>query len=169
MTPSAWVVRWLSLLPTGGSVLDVAAGGGRHTRVLADRGHRVTAVDRETAALEDLEGRAGVEVVTADLEAAPWPFAERRFDAVVVTNYLHRPLLPTLVSSVAPGGVLLYETFACGHERHGRPSNPAWLLRSGELLETVRGELRVIAYEDVELPRPACVQRIVAVRGSAPA
>jgi SAM-dependent methyltransferase len=169
MTPSAWVVRWLSLLPTGGSVLDVAAGGGRHTRVLADRGHRVTAVDRETAALEDLEGRAGVEVVTADLEAAPWPFAERRFDAVVVTNYLHRPLLPTLVSSVAPGGVLLYETFARGHERHGRPSNPAWLLRSGELLETVRGELRVIAYEDVELPRPACVQRIVAVRGSAPA
>jgi SAM-dependent methyltransferase len=169
MTPSAWVVRWLPLLPAGGSVLDVAAGGGRHARLLADRGHPVTAVDRDTTALEDLQDRVGVEVVAADLEAAPWPFADRRFDAIVVTNYLHRPLLPTLVSSVAAGGVLVYETFARGHERHGRPSNPAWLLRSGELLETVRGELRVLAYEEVELPRPACVQRIVAVRGSAPA
>jgi SAM-dependent methyltransferase len=167
MAPSAWVVRWLPLLPTGGSVLDVAAGGGRHTRLLADQGHPVTAVDRDTAALADLQGRAGVEVVTADLEAAPWPFVDRRFDAVVVTNYLHRPLLPTLVSSVATGGVLVYETFARGHERHGRPSNPAWLLRSGELLEAVRGELRVVAYEDVEVPRPACLQRIVAVRGPA--
>lgn len=102
-------------------------------------------------------------MVEADLEEEPWPFPERRFDAVVVTNYLHRSLMPTLVASVAPGGLLLYQTYARGHERYGRPTNPDWLLRPGELLEAVRGRFRVVAYEDLTTDQPARVQRIAAV------
>lgn len=171
---SAWVVRFASLVPAGGTVLDVAAGGGRHTRWFAARGVDVVAVDRDTSTLPDAgdppplghgdAGHGDVEVVEADLEDGPWPFDGRRFDAVVVTNYLHRPLLPLLVASVAPGGVLIYATYAVGHERYGRPSNPHWLLRPGDLLEAVRGELRVVAYEDLTTDRPARVQRIAAVR-----
>ena len=167
---SPWVVRFASLVPAGGTVLDVAAGGGRHTRWFVATGHPVVAIDRDTSALLDLpasaEARGGpdVEVVEADLEGGPWPLRGRTFDGVVVTNYLHRPLLPTLVASVAAGGVLLYETYARGHERYGRPTNPDWLLRPGELLETVRGELTVVAYEDLTTDRPARVQRIAAVR-----
>lgn len=147
----------------------MAAGGGRHSLLFAQRGHPVLAVDRATSALVELAASPAwpgppLEVVEADLEAGPWPAPGRRFAAVVVTNYLHRPLLPTLVAAVAPGGLLLYETFARGHERLGRPTNPDWLLEAGELLRTVEGELRVLAYEDLELPRPACVQRIAAVR-----
>ena len=171
-----WVVRFASLVPERGGVLDVAAGGGRHTRWLAAQGWRVVAVDRDTSALLDLvdsaeapggrppDGAADVEVVEADLEQGPWPFPERRFDGVVVTNYLHRPLLPTLVASLAPGGVLIYQTYARGHERYGRPTNPDWLLRPGELLEAVRGRLRVVAYEDLTTGQPARVQRIAALR-----
>lgn len=162
--PSAWVRRFASLVPAGGTVLDVAAGGGRHVRLFRDRGHPVTAVDRSTDALRRL-ATEGLEVITADLESgAPWPLARRRFAGVVVTNYLHRPLLPAIVGAVAADGVLLYETFAAGNERFGKPSNPAFLLRPGELLEAVRGRLRVIAYEDlaVDEPRPAMVQRIAA-------
>ncbi len=170
-----WVVRFAPLVPERGVVLDVAAGGGRHTRWLAAQGWRVVAVDRDTSALLDLvdppgvhDGRttdaaADVEVVEADLEEGPWPFPDRRFDGIMVTNYLHRPLLPTLVASVAPGGVLIYQTYARGHERYGRPTNPDWLLRPGELLEAVRGRLRVVAYEDLTTDQPARVQRIAAV------
>jgi len=167
---SPWVVRFASLVPAGGTVLDVAAGGGRHARWFVAAGHPVVAVDRDTSALLDLpasvdaHGGTDVEVVEADLEGGSWPFVGRRFDAVVVANYLHRPLLPTLVASVASGGALLYETYARGHERYGRPTNPDWLLRPGELLEAVRGELRVVAYEDLTSDRPARVQRIAAVR-----
>ena len=169
------MVRFASLVPEQGTVLDVAAGGGRHTRWFAARGWRVLAVDRDTSALLDLAGSPeapgvrttggaeDVEVVEADLEEEPWPFPERRFDAVVVTNYLYRPLLPTLVASVAPRGVLIYQTYARGHERYGRPTNPDWLLRPGELLDAVRGRLRVVAYEDLTTDRPARVQRIAAV------
>jgi SAM-dependent methyltransferase len=163
---SPWVVRFAPLVAEGGVVLDVAAGGGRHTRWFVDAGRRVVAVDRDTSALLDLAERDDVEVVQADLEQSPWPLPERRFDGVVVTNYLHRPLLPTLVASVASGGVLIYETFAVGQQRYGRPTNPDWLLRPGELLEAVRGELTVVAYEDVTTDRPARVQRIAAIRGS---
>lgn len=130
----------------------------------------MVAVDRDTSALLELQGgvdgaqHGDVEVVAADLEGGPWPFPERRFDVIVVTNYLHRPLLPTLVDAVAPGGALLYETYAVGQERYGRPSNPDWLLRPGELLEVVRGRLRVVAYEDVTTARPSRMQRIAAVR-----
>ncbi|WP_017923380.1 SAM-dependent methyltransferase, partial [Burkholderia glumae] len=133
----------------------------------ASRGHPVLALDRHPAALATLGALGGVEARAADLEGQPWPLpAGARFSAVVVTNYLHRPLLPRLVEAVAPGGVLLYETFARGNETLGKPSNPAFLLAPGELLDAVRGELRTIAFEDGYLaaPRPAFVQRICAVR-----
>ena len=148
----------------GGDVLDVAAGSGRHARFFADRGHRVVAVDRDHEALQ-LAAHPLVETVVADLEAGPWPFIGS-FAAVVVSNYLWRPLLPTLVASVAPGGVLLYETFAVGHERFGRPRNPDFLLRAGELLEAVRGQLEVREYRHGEVGTPpnAVRQHLAAVR-----
>jgi SAM-dependent methyltransferase len=168
--PSSWITRFGAGVPAGGPVLDVACGGGRHTRWFAARGHPVTAVDRD---LSDGVGLACdprlelIELIEHDLEdGSPWPFAGRSFAAVVVTNYLYRPILADLVGSVAVGGWLLYETFAAGNERFGRPSNPDFLLRPGELLDAVRGALRVVAYEDVivDAPRPAAVQRIAATR-----
>lgn len=148
-------------------MLDVACGAGRHSRHLASLGHEVLAVDRDVTGFAAQP--AGVALVQADLESGPWPFPGRRFDAIVVTNYLHRPLLPLLVASLEPGGVLIYETFASGNERFGRPSNPDFLLRPGELLEAVRGILRVVAYEDrvVQVPRPAAIQRLCARREAA--
>lgn len=166
LAPSPWVQRWSHLVPAGATLLDVACGGGRHVRWFAARGVQVHAVDRDAAALAALP--ASVSTCVADLEGGPWPYAGRRFDAVLVTNYLWRPLLPTLVESLAPGGVLIYETFAVGQERHGKPSNPDFLLRPGELLAAAAG-LRVLAYEDGRLEAPArCVQRIVAWRPAAP-
>ena len=165
--PSDWVGRFAGMIPIGGEVLDVAAGGGRQTRLLLERGLRVVCVDRDTSGLADLEDRDDVEIVAADLEAGgPLPVLAGPYAAVVVTNYLHRPLLPRLVSAVAVGGLLIYETFAAGNERFGRPRSPAHLLEPGELLEAVRGDLRVLAYEDlvVGAPRPAAVQRICARR-----
>jgi SAM-dependent methyltransferase len=161
--PSQWVQRWAAMIRPGGVVLDVAAGGGRHARLLARLGFEVDAVDRDVSSLRDA---AGVAVLEADIEGGPWPYAGRRFDGIVVTNYLHRPLMPTLVDSLEPGGVLIYETFARGNERFGKPSNPAFLLASGELLEAVRGRLRVLAFEDVVVgePKPAAIQRIAARR-----
>lgn len=166
LQPSDWVVRWSSAIPQGGNVLDVACGSGRHTRYLAERGFTVEAVDNDLSACADLVVRPCVSLSQADLECEPWPFAPASFHGVVVTNYLHRPLFPRLIEALAPGGVLIYETFALGNERYGRPKNPNFLLLSGELLEVVRGKLRVVAYEDVLLdsPRLACVQRICAIR-----
>ena len=145
-------------------MLDVACGSGRHSRLLARLGFEVEAVDRDPALFADPPPR--VTLLGADLEGAPWPYEGRRFDGIVVTNYLHRPLLPVLAASLEPGGMLVYETFARGNERFGKPSNPAFLLAPGELLEAVRGRLRVIAYEDliVEQPRPAALQRLAARR-----
>ncbi len=167
--PSPWVSRFAAAVPPdgpgGGVVLDVAAGGGRHSRLFLERGHKVVAVDRDTAALVRIAAAGRLEIVTADLEAgAAWPLAGRRFAGVIVTNYLYRPLFPALLAAVAPGGVLMYETFAVGNERFGKPSNPDFLLKPGELLDAVRGRLRVLAYEDLEIsdPRPAMVQRIAA-------
>lgn len=163
-TPSGWVRRWAHLVPDGGGVLDVACGRGRHVRFFASRGHTVTAIDRDAEALAGLPD--GVRAVCADLEGALWPFDDaEQFAAVIVTNYLFRPLLPRLVQCVAPGGVLIYETFAAGQARFGRPSNPDFLLRPGELLAAVADTLRVVAYEDgyVAQPRQACIQRICAV------
>jgi SAM-dependent methyltransferase len=160
--PSPWVVRWASQLSAGGTVLDVACGSGRHVRWLAERGLRVTGLDRDAAALAGLSSLA--EVLVADIEAGPWPLPGRQFDAVVVTNYLWRPLLPTLVEAVAPGGLLIYETFGAGNARFGRPSRPDFLLQPGELLQATQG-LRVLGYEDGYLePPPRLVQRICARR-----
>jgi len=151
----------------GGQVLDLACGAGRHTRLFLERGCRVLAIDRDVSALADLRGDPRLEALEIDLERGPVrPLAGQRFDAVVVVNYLHRPLMADLVDSVAPGGLLLYETFAAGNERFGRPRNPDFLLKPGELLDAVRGHLSVLAYEDLEIsdPHPAAVQRIAARR-----
>lgn len=166
--PSPWVVRWAASLPAGARVLDVACGSGRHVRWLAARGLRVTGIDRDADVLSGLADTA--DTLVADIEGGPWPLpAEAVFDAVVVTNYLHRPLWPRLLACVAPGGRLIYETFALGNETVGKPSNPAFLLAPGELLEAVRGQLRVIGYEDgfIAAPREAYVQRVCAVREQA--
>lgn len=162
--PSPWILRHLGLIPAGGRVLDLAAGSGRHARLASERGYRVTALDRDVS---DLRGIPGIEVVEHDLEAGvPLPFMNASFDGIIVTNYLWRPLLATLPDLVAPGGALLYETFARGNERFGKPSNPDFLLVPGELLEGVRGRLEVAAYEhgETDIPRPAAVQRIAAIR-----
>lgn len=166
--PSAWVQRWAALVPVSGRVLDVACGCGRHARLFAARGNAVDAVDRNAHALATLHGVVNVTSLCADIEGGAWPYVPQAYAAVVVTNYLHRPLFPTLLDALAPEGVLIYETFALGNERYGRPSNPDFLLKPGELLEKVRGRLRVHAYEqlEIELPRPACVQRIVAVHAT---
>jgi len=165
LAPSAWVRRWSHLVAARATVLDVACGSGRHVHWFAQRQARVTAVDRDAAAIEPLRGIA--EVIVADIESGPWPLAGRRFDAVVVANYLWRASLPTIVASVDAGGVLIYETFAHGNQTVGKPSNPDFLLRPGELLAATTS-LRTIAYEDGFLDDPArFVQRIVAVRENA--
>lgn len=167
-TPSDWVVRWAERVPAGGRVLDIACGNGRHARFLAGRGHPVEAVDCDPAKLAPLAGIPGIHPRAADLESGPWPYSDQRFAGIVVVNYLHRPLFPLLLEALDAGGVLIYETFAAGNERYGRPSNPAFLLEPGELLEVVRGRLQVIAYEALEIsePRPAMVQRICAINPS---
>lgn len=163
--PAEWVKRWAGLIPAGGEVLDLACGMGRHGRYLASLGYSVCAVDRDAEALGSLAGVTGVRVKLADLEGAPWPFGSQSFAGIVVTNYLYRPLLPYIIGALTRDGVLIYETFATGNERFGKPSNPDFLLRPGELLESVRGRLRVIAYEDlqVNMPKPAMIQRICAI------
>ena len=186
--PSDWVVRWTPLLPRAAQVLDVACGHGRHAHWLAAAGHRVTAIDRDPALLAPLADVATP--VVADLEADPWPLPGQRFDAVVVTNYLWRALFPALLAAVAPGGLLIYETFAQAHAALGRPRRPEFLLRPGELMEVLRDgpsmvgadpaspvltseRWHVIAFEEGRLPARGEVperevQRIVARRGDAP-
>lgn len=166
MAPSDWIRRWSHLVPAGGSVLDVACGQGRHMRWFYERNQAVTGIDKAQEAIESIAHLG--EAICADIEAGPWPLPGRRFDCVVVTNYLWRPLLPTILDSVAPGGVLLYETFAQGNESVGRPARADFLLRPGELLKACQG-LRVVAYEDGFLAEPArFVQRIAAVREPLP-
>jgi SAM-dependent methyltransferase len=164
--PSAWVRCFAPLIARGGHVLDLAAGGGRHTRLLLDMGCRVTAVDRDVAALQQFAGRAGCDVQALDLETgAAWPLGEG-YDGIVVTNYLHRPLLLPLAAALAPGGIVIYETFMAGNERFGRPRNPDFLLQPGELLRAFQ-ELTIIAFEqgEVSRPRPSVIQRIAALNG----
>ena len=159
LTPSPWVLRWAPLVVSG-PVLDVASGKGRHATYFAGRGLDVIAVDRDEQSIP------GVRFVRADLEdGSPWPFAGQRFGAIVVTNYLFRPLMPVLAESMAAGGVLIYETFMLGNERYGKPSNPNFLLRPGELLEAFRA-LTVVAFEQ-GTSGTAVIQRICAVRGDA--
>ena len=145
--PSPWIARFAPLVAPGSRVLDVAAGRGRHARFFAERGARVLAVDRDAMALASLDGVAGVETRVADLEGTTWPLGDARFDAIVVVHYLHRPAFEPLVAALAPDGVLLYDTFAVGNERYGRPSNRAFLLAPGELLARVGERLTVVAFE----------------------
>ena len=161
-TPSAWVLRWAPLLPPGARVLDLACGHGRHARYLAARGALVTALDRDEAALALLRKVAGINIFAVDIESAPWPFVAGAFDAIVVTNYLHRPLFSQLAAALTPGGVLIYETFMAGNERYGRPSNPQFLLRPGELLGAFDNAFQVLAFEQGfrDAPGPAVMQRI---------
>lgn len=165
MIPSDWIRRWAGQIPSGRPVLDLACGNGRHAMFLAGLGHPVCAVDVDLSLSEAARSTAGIEWLQADLEGAPWPCSGRRFGGIVVSRYLHRPLMETLLDSLEPGGVLIYETFALGQARYGRPRNPAHLLLPGELLETVHGRLRVIAFEDVdELEQQRCMQRLCARR-----
>jgi SAM-dependent methyltransferase len=167
--PSAWVRRFVPLIRAGGRVLDLAAGGGRNTTLLLDMGFAVTAIDRDIAALQPFAG-ARCEVREFDLETvdpgATWDALGGGYDGIVVTNYLHRPLFAGIAAALARGGMLIYETFAAGNERLGRPRNPDFLLQPGELLAAF-GELSVVAFEqgEVRLPRPAVIQRIAAVAG----
>lgn len=170
--PSIWVARFAPLIPEG-ETLDLACGAGRHSRLLAEKGHPVLAVDRseDMLALAAAAADGGVRTMCLDLEtgdpAQSWPFERNRFAGIVVTNYLHRPLWPSLIASLAENGVLIYETFARGNEQFGKPSNPDFLLARGELLDVAREYgLRVVAYEDgyVSIPKPAMLQRICMIK-----
>ncbi len=169
LAPSPWIAGFASLVPAGARVLDVACGYGRHALYFAARGTQVIAVDRDAAALATLAGARGITTRLADLEGEAWPFGGERFDAIVVSHYLHRPLLPNLRAALADDGVLLYETFASGNEAYGRPVNPAFLLRPGELLAFAAAPpqpLTVVAFEQglTDLSgRPAVMQRLAAV------
>ncbi|CAM8648053.1 SmtA SAM-dependent methyltransferases [Comamonadaceae bacterium] len=170
--PSPWVQRWSHLIPSGASVLDVACGSGRHLHWFSGRGCKVTGVDRDIENARQLSPIA--RLVQADIENGPWPLmngansAPELFDAIVVTNYLWRPLMDTLLASLAPGGVLLYETFAVGNETVGRPARPDFLLNAGELLHICR-DLHIVAYENGFLDRPdRFVQRIAAIKNFTP-
>ncbi|MGH7014926.1 MAG: class I SAM-dependent methyltransferase [Stellaceae bacterium] len=166
--PSAWIARHAALIRAGGRVLDLAAGGGRHTRLLLERGYDVVAADRDTAALiAAFAGHPACRIVRLDLEnGEAWRLGDG-YDGIVVTNYLYRPAFADLVAALAPGGVLLYETFMLGNERFGKPSNPDFLLRPNELIEAFAPRLTVLAFEQgiVRRPRPAAIQRLAVLKG----
>ena len=167
IAPSPWVERHLSLIPSGGQVLDLACGSGRHARLLAARGYEVVAVDRDFAAISGLHGLAGVTARQLDLERGDWPLAGERFAGIVVTNYLWRPRLADVCALLDRGGVLIYETFMVGNEAYGKPANPEFLLRPGELRAVASAAgLREIAFEEgyTAKPKPALRQAICAVR-----
>lgn len=163
---SGWVKRWSHLVPPQGSVLDIACGQGRHMKWFAEKGHAVVGIDRSPEAIHAAANFG--EAVLADIENGPWPLMDggqtRQFEAVIVTNYLWRPLFPLIAQSVAPGGILIYETFAQGNETVGKPSRPDFLLRSAELLQTFKN-MHIVAFEEGFLENPPrFVQRIAAVR-----
>ncbi|HQU50936.1 MAG TPA: methyltransferase domain-containing protein [Casimicrobiaceae bacterium] len=164
--PAAWVRRFAALAPRGARVLDLACGHGRHARLFASLGHDVLAVDVDASALATLGGVPGIETRAVDLERGPWPLAGERFGTIVVTNYLHRASFPAMLDALDDLGLLIYETFAAGNAAYGRPSNPAFLLERGELLERVRGRLGVVAFEEGLVERDgggrAVVQRLAA-------
>jgi len=164
--PSEWILRWCARLAPGSRVLDVACGSGRHARTLAAAGCQVDAVDRDPEHAAGLAGVGGVRFRALDLEDGPWPFEAAQYDAVVVANYLYRPRLGLLAQALRDGGLLVYETFAVGNERFGRPKNPDYLLRPFELAAVFSPLLHVLAFEDgvVERPAPARVQRLCAIR-----
>jgi len=166
MSASAWVCRWADQIPAGSQVLDLACGAGRHAVYLAGLGHQVDAVDIDLHTSAPVRATPGISWRQADLEQGGGHIPAATYQGIVVTNYLHRPLFAEIIAGLAPSGVLIYETFAHGQQAYGRPRNPLHLLLPGELLEVVRGHLRVLAYEDIVLdaPVPARVQRICAVK-----
>lgn len=166
MTAMPWVARWAAMIPAHGRVLDLACGNGRHAVLLAGLGHAVEAVDIDLSLSEPVRETPDVAWRQYDLEGQAWPFETGAYQGVVVTNYLHRPLFPHLIEALAPGGVLIYATFSMGQEVYGRPRNPRHLLMPGELIEAVRGRMRVVAYEDVleAGESPARVQRLCAIK-----
>jgi SAM-dependent methyltransferase len=153
-------------LPTGGQVLDLACGNGRHTRYLHAQGHSVIAADKNLGGVQDLEKVSGVTLLLTDLEIRDWPFQQNQFSGIIVTNYLYRAHFPHLADSLAPNGLLIFETFAAGNEKYGRPSNPAYLLEPDELLHAFADSLEVLAFEQTEerMPVAAVRQRICARR-----
>ena len=165
--PSPWVTRFAPLIRAGGDVLDLACGGGRHARLLAGMGYQVEAADRDAEALGSLAGFPNISTCCTDLENGPWPYYSRVFDGIVVSRYLWRPLFPQLFNCLAEGGVLIYETFMEGQQLHGKPSNPAFLLRPGELLDLVGKRFAVVAFEQGEVTGqpPQVLQRICVRRG----
>jgi len=175
--PSPWVVRFAPLIRSGGDVLDLACGGGRHGRYMLGRGHRVNFLDRDTSAVADLGDQTDARVIEADLEqgneifSGSGPLSGQLFDAIVVVNYLYRPLLGDMIDALKDDGVLIYETFARGNERFTRPRNPDHLLKSGELINTVAGKMQVVAYEHGIIekgPIPGVIQRLCAVGFNGP-
>jgi SAM-dependent methyltransferase len=166
LAPSPWIVRFAPLIDPAARVLDLACGRGRHARFFAARGHRVVAVDRDREALAALADDPRIETRALDLETGAWPLAGETFGAIVVANYLHRPLFPHLLAALAGDGVLLYETFARGNEAYGRPSNPEFLLAPGELLDRAARGLAVVAFEQGHVPAAAggaVIERLAAV------
>lgn len=164
--PSAWIERWHHGFGAGSTILDIACGDGRHGRLFLENGATVTFVDIDVSGLADLANDDRAEILQANLETQPWPLNNRRFDVVVVTNYLHRPLFPDIVTAVAAAGWLFYETFAVGNERYGRPTNPDYLLKHDELKHSVENELNIVGYAHSLriLPRRAVMQHIAAQR-----
>lgn len=166
LRPSPWVESLAHMIPAGGHVLDIACGRGRHTRLMHRLGHAVTAVDHDLSGVQDLQGTAGIELIEHDLETGDWPFDAATFDGIVVTNYLYRPHFPHLIKSLAPHGTLLFETFAVGNEKFGRPRNPDFLLQPNELFDRFHAELDIVKFEQAEekMPAPAIKQRMCAIR-----
>ena len=165
--PLNWVARFALLVKSGGTVLDLACGNGRHTHYLAGLGYQVTAVDRNLLGIKKSKNAGKIELIETDLEDGnPWPLGSRKFNGIIVTNYLYRPIFPTIINALEEDGVLIYETFSLGNEKYGRPSNPNFLLKPGELLSACSDRLRVVAYEEgiPETSPPAVKQRLCAVK-----
>ena len=166
-SPSKWVTRFVTLIAPGGTVLDLASGHGRHTKFLLKNGFKVTSLDANISGLKTISDKNGLEIIEKNLEkCGSWPLGQRQFSGVIVTNYLHRPLFPHIISSLKDNGVLIYETFAIGNQNFGKPTNPKFLLKPGELLAEVFGKLRIVAYEEgfFQTPKKSVKQRICAIK-----